>query len=61
MRSRAYPELAIHFHAYRNQTVLLECHDAFTQPMLLSGEFPEQQIRAFAERLRMSYKQGNVK
>ena len=61
MRSRAYPELAIHFHVYRNQTVLLEWHDAFTQPMLLSGEFLEPQIRAFAERLGVSFKQGNVK
>jgi hypothetical protein len=60
MRSRAHPELAIHFHAYRDQAVLLEWHDAFTQPMLLSGELPEQKVRAFAERLRMSYKQGCV-
>jgi hypothetical protein len=60
MRSRVYPELAIHFHAYRDQTVLLEWHDAFTQPMLISGEFSEQQVRAFAERLKMSYKKGCV-
>jgi hypothetical protein len=57
-RSCAYPELAIHFHAYRGQSVLLEWHDAFTQPMLLSGEFPEQQVRTFAERLHMLYKKG---
>ena len=57
-RSCAYPELAIHFHVYRGQSVLLEWHDAFTQPMLLSGELPEQRIRTFAERLSMSYKKG---
>jgi len=57
-RSCAYPELAIHFHVYRDRSVLLEWHDAFTQPMLLSGEFPEERVRAFAERLRMSYKRG---
>jgi hypothetical protein len=57
-RSCAYPELAIHFHVYRDQSVLLEWHDAFTQPMLLSGELPEQKVRIFAERLRMSYKKG---
>ena len=56
--SCAYPELAIHFHAYQGQTVWLEWHDAFTQPMLLSGELPEQNVKAFAERLRMSYKKG---
>ncbi|HOX03597.1 MAG TPA: hypothetical protein P5555_15170 [Candidatus Paceibacterota bacterium] len=57
-RSCAYPELAIHFHVCRGQSVLLEWHDAFTQPMLLSGEFPEQRVRTFAERLHMSYKKG---
>lgn len=55
-QSCAYPELAIHFHVYRGQSVLLEWHDAFTQPMLLSGELPEQKVRPFAERLSMSYK-----
>ena len=54
-RSCAAPELAIHFHVYLNQTVLLEWHDAFGQPMLLSGEFPEERVRTFAERLHMSY------
>ena len=39
-RSCASPELAIQFHVYRDQSVLLEWHDAFTQPMLLSGELP---------------------
>ena len=58
MRSCSYAELAIHFHVYRDQSVLLEWHDAFTQPMLLSGELPEQKVRIFAERLCMSYKKG---
>lgn len=58
MGSRAYPELAIHFHVYRDQSVLLEWHDAFTQPMLISGELSEQQVRAFAEKLRMSCERG---
>src|SRR5262245_34096176 len=56
--SCAYPELAIHFHVYRDQCVLLEWHDAFAQPMLLSGELPEQAVRRFAERLHMSYQRG---
>jgi hypothetical protein len=58
MSSRATPELAVHFHVYRDRTVLLEWHDAFTQPMLISGELPEHRVRAFAERLRMSCKPG---
>jgi hypothetical protein len=58
MCSYAYPELAIHFHVYRDQCVLLEWHDAFSQPMLLSGELSEQTVRRFAEALHMSYKRG---
>jgi len=61
MSSNAYPELAIHFHVYRAQTVLLEWHDAFDQPMLLSAEFLEPQVTAFTENLKMTYKQGVVK
>ncbi len=57
-QSCAYPELSIHFHVYRGQSVLLEWHDAFTQPMLLSGELQEQKVRTFTERLSMSYKKG---
>lgn len=60
MRTRAYPELAVHFHAYCDQAVLLEWHDAFTNPMLLSAEIPEQRVRAFAERLQMSFQRGSV-
>jgi hypothetical protein len=55
MRSRVSPELAVHFHVYRDQTVLLEWYDAFDQPIRLTGMFPEDQVRLFAERLGMSY------
>ena len=58
MSSRAYPELAIHFHVYHDQSILLEWHDAFTQPMLLSGELPEAKMRTFAAELRMSLKRA---
>ncbi len=57
-RSCDYSELAIHLHVYSGQSVLLEWHDAFTQPMLLSGDLHEQRVRTFAERLCMSYKKG---
>jgi hypothetical protein len=55
MRSHCSPELAVHFHVYRNQTILLEWHDAFNQPMRLAGRFPEDQVRSFAERLGIRY------
>lgn len=48
------PELAIHFHAYRNAEVLLEWHDAFTQPMLLTAALPEEKVEAFAQSLGMT-------
>jgi hypothetical protein len=54
MESRACPELAIHFHVYRGQTLLLQWHDAFTQPMLLSGNFTEAEVKRFCERLGMT-------
>lgn len=53
MERRAYPELAVHFHVYRGQTVLLEWHDVFSQSMLLSGEFTEQQVIAFCEQANL--------
>lgn len=52
--SCAEPELATHFHVYRNGKVLLEWHDAFTQPMLLADDLPEDRVRAFARTLSMT-------
>ncbi|MBN1360829.1 MAG: hypothetical protein JW993_09565 [Sedimentisphaerales bacterium] len=52
----AAPELAAHFHVYRQGKVLLEWHDAFTQPMLLSAELPKDRVESFALALSMSVK-----
>lgn len=52
--SRAAPELAIHFHVYREGRILLEWHDVFSQPMLLSDELPEHNVRMFAAALSMT-------
>ena len=60
MRERTHAELAIHFHIYRDKIVLLEWHDAFTQPMLLAGDLPQHEVRAFAERLHMACTPQNV-
>jgi hypothetical protein len=48
MDHHAEPELAVHFHVYRDNTVLIEWHDAFAQPMLLSGLISEEQIGVLA-------------
>lgn len=52
--SIAAPELAVHFHVYHSAEVLLEWHDAFAQPMLLSGILPESKVTACAESLGMT-------
>ena len=54
----AAPEVASHFHVYRQQVVLLQCHDAFSLPLLLSGEFAEESVKAFAERQHMTVRRG---
>ena len=54
----AEPELAIHFHAYAGDTVLLQWHDAFDIPMLLSGKLPESSVKAFAQSLAMTCTKG---
>jgi hypothetical protein len=58
MRSRTSPELAVHFHVYQDQTVLLEWYDVFDQPMGLAGLFSEEQVRLLAGRMGMSYKRS---
>lgn len=47
-------ELAVHFHVYRDREVLLQWHDAFTEPMLLSNALSEEAIRKFAGTLGMT-------
>jgi hypothetical protein len=54
----AEPELASHFHVYRDNEVLLEWHDAFSQPMLLAGSLGEDVVRGFATVLGGQYKKG---
>jgi len=54
--SIADPELAVHFHVYKEEEILLEWHDAFSNPMLLSGKFNEEKIKQFSDKLGMKYK-----
>ncbi len=49
----AEPELAIHFHVYSNREIILDWHDAFSQPMLLSGKLKGEKVQAFADKLKM--------
>ncbi|MDT3778258.1 hypothetical protein PJI16_11890 [Nitrospira sp. MA-1] len=56
MKHHAGPELAVHFHVYRNDAVLLEWHDAFFQPMLMSGAIPEEKVQNFANKIGKKFR-----
>lgn len=54
----AEPELAVHVHVYRDREVLLEWHDAFTQPMLVAAALGENTVRGFAAALGATFEKG---
>ncbi|MFZ1748189.1 MAG: hypothetical protein WBO24_03100 [Nitrospirales bacterium] len=56
MKHHAEPELAVHFHVYRKDLVLLEWHDAFSQPMLMSDAIPEETVKVFANKIGKNFK-----
>jgi hypothetical protein len=49
----AGPELAVHFHIYYSNKIILQWHDAFSAPMLLSGKLDGAQVRKFADKLSL--------
>lgn len=52
----AEPEIAIHFHVYKDCQVLLQWFDAFADPICISKEIPEEKIREFCKNLGIEYK-----
>ena len=61
MEHHAEPELAVHFHVYNQGRMLIEWHDAFSQPMLITGEIPEERIQELAQRFGTEYRRGRTK
>ena len=51
MAHHAEPELAIHVLVYRDDTVLLQWYDAFSDPLLLSGSIAREQVEELARRI----------
>ena len=51
----AEPEVAIHFHVYRDNHVILQWFDAFLDPMYISKEIAEDKVREFCARLSVEY------
>ncbi len=49
----ALPEVAIHFHIYKDGQVLLQWYDAGSDPILVSVEIPRQNIEDFCEKLSL--------
>ena len=56
MEHHAEPELAVHFHVYRQEKVLIEWHDAFDGGMLVCGDFREEQVKDLSKKLGTQYK-----
>ena len=56
MKHHAGPELAVHFHVYRNDSVLLQWHDAFSQPMLMSGAIPEEKVKVLTDKIGKNFR-----
>jgi hypothetical protein len=51
----AEPEVAIHFHVYKDGQVLLQWFDAFSDPILVSDAIPQQRVADFCARLSLRY------
>ncbi len=51
----AEPEVAIHFHVYKDNRVLLQWYDAFSYPMYISKEIPENKVKEFCVKLSSEY------
>lgn len=56
MEKHATAEASIHLHVYKYKKVILQWYDAFFDPFFISKEIPEDKVRAFCERLGVSYK-----
>ena len=52
----AEPEVAIHFHIYLDDYVLIDWYDAFDDPMYVSKYFSEEEIKEFCDKVSMTYK-----
>jgi hypothetical protein len=53
----AEPEVAIHFHVYSDDGVLIDWYDAFDDPMYVSKRIPKDKIEIFCDSLSMTYKE----
>ncbi len=58
MERHATPEGSIHLHIYKDNKIILQWYDAFfDDPMYISEDAAEEQIKQFCESLSVEYKQ----
>lgn len=55
----AEPEVAIHLHVYKDNKVLLQWYDAFADPIFISKEISEDQLKGFCDKLSIKYETGS--
>ena len=48
-------ELAVHFHVYDDGQVIFEWYDAFTDPIYIYKDIPEEKVKRFAESIGAKY------
>ena len=56
MDHHAEPELAIHFHIYKDKELLFQWYDAFSDPILINGDVSEEQIICFTGKIGRKFK-----
>lgn len=50
------PEVAVHLHVYKEGKILLQWYDAFYDPLFISKDIPEENIKKFCNSLNVKYK-----
>ena len=59
MDRHAEPELAIHFHVYAGEKMIIEWNDAFIDPIRVNATIPAQHVKALADALGTSFAREN--
>jgi hypothetical protein len=58
--NHAEPELTDNLYVYKDQEVLLEWHDAFSDPIYISKKVPEDKVKAFCVAVKSTYQDSSV-
>jgi len=53
-------QVAVHIHVYKDDRLLIQWYDAFSDPIFVSLDFPENKIKKFCNQLNINYKKEIV-